>query len=425
MSQQTPTVFFVQEEPQNSQRNDATVLVKEEAETEIVNSTINIQNATSSRAAIQACPFEILTDIFLYYLADKASRIDYLLLVCHDWNRLVTHTPILWTHINILVRAGQGPPPRGLVERYIQGSKDMLLNIRISCDQVKINDVLDEEAWITMLDLLHGTIHRWRTLHVILPEHWHFGTTICRIFKESAPNLVKLQVENFKWRARQHIEFLEIPKLHTLKLGSGYALQEMLTKFSLSYLRSLTIDLHGFEMWQDGTAPKTWPRDLSTLHSLLSLEIRNTGWADSYKLRPSEGDSIVLPRLERLAIWRVKRIDNVRFDLPKLRKLIFDCDIFFPYFPQAHPPEIVWRPQGKWEPAVHDETTRFLKIIIRQYPSSRRFVVPDWTEGSLISAVRTFRMEGTPIQPSISFMVADSLGRRENVDMSTIHKLEY
>jgi hypothetical protein len=420
MSEQTPTVFSVQEEPQNSQRSDATVLVKEKAETEVANSTINIQNATSSRSAIQECPFEILTDIFMCYLADKASRIDYLLLVCHDWNRLVTHTPILWTHINILVRAAQGPPPRGLVERYIQGSKDMLLNIQIICDQVKINDALDEEAWITMLDLLHGTINRWRTLHVTLPEHWHFSMTICRIFKESAPNLVELGVDNFNWRARQHVKFLEIPKLHTLKLGSGYALKEMLDKFSLSSLRSLTIDLHGFEMWQEGMAPKTWPRDLSTLHSLLSLEIRNTGWADSYKLRPSEADSIVLPRLERLAIWKIKRIHNLRFDLPKLRKLIFDCDIFFPYFPQTHPPEIVWRPQDKWEPAVHNETTRFLQIIIRQYPRSHRFVVPGWAEGSLISAVRAFRMEGTPIEPSISFMIEDNLGRRESVEVQKV-----
>ena len=399
----------------STNRGDAGEMVGDRSGREGRKSSCSTQSIPPHRIGIQDCPYEILTDVFLCYLEDQTSKIDHLLLVCRGWNHFVTQTSLFWTQIKVLIRPCA--PPRALVKRSVERSGECLLDIEFTCDEYSSRTVpeFDQDLWFEALGSLRENSHRWRTLRIELPNYRLLSLAICQIFVGTASNLVEFSVEGFNWRSQQHFRFTNLPKLKSLKIGSGFAFKEMATKFVFSSLQSLVLDLHGLECWNGDTTITNWAEHISNIHSLLSLEMRNTGWA---QLPVANTSQIKLLRLQRLTICDVKHIDQVQFDLPSLQTLTLDCALFSWHLPRVQPAEFIWRSKGK-ELEIRKNVKEFLENAILRYKCSALFVVPHWSREELFDAVRELRAKGNALG-SITFMIEEEGGKRNNMEMGNL-----
>ncbi|KIM29766.1 hypothetical protein M408DRAFT_22633, partial [Serendipita vermifera MAFF 305830] len=306
----------------------------------------------SRQTGLLDCPIEILIQIFEYYVSDKLNRLHHLALVCKLWNNIVTDIPTLWTHIVITIVT----IPNGsfshiidlqlhLVRRFITKSGDFPLDIHIDLSAIRYRGHFKDLQ--LLFDLLYAEIHRWRSLYIIFPQNLDLSQIACQYLYGRPPRLAELGLRDFSMRMSQTTSFTDLPSLKMLVLDSGFAYKEMVTSFSLASLQSLDIDLHGFEMWDEGMGAPTWPSDISLARSLRSLRIRcsRSGGATYYAKtleRP-----LLLPLLRKLEICKVERIGGITFDLPALQTLIFDAIISKPSpdLAQTHPAEeVIWRP---------------------------------------------------------------------------------
>lgn len=348
-------------------------------------------------------PVEILLEIFEHYTNDNAGRIEHLLLVCKLWNEVVAHTSSLWAHIFLLVTPNptDSRTPRFLLRRtshFIEKSANLPLDIEMDLGGLLHELDYDAQDYEPILDLLYSNITRWRSLYITLPIHWKLSHRLCEFLKGSAPNLVEFSLTNFNWRLSQNTLFTDLPSLKVLTLESGFTFKEMISKFSLDSLESLDIDLHGFEMWNQGVDAFKWTSDVSLARSLRTLKIRcsRVGGATWYKR--SLEDPLVLPSLQQLEIYKVGRIEGIRWDVPSLQTLIFDAEVkSFPDLAKVNPTRVVWQPNDLTEVrqlSLDDSGVQFLKGVIRQYTTTRRFIFPLWAQGTLIDALESLGAYG-------------------------------
>lgn len=375
----------------------------------------------SAQSYIQACPIELLNEIFLHFLTNEACKVTSLLTICKSWYHIIVYSPIFWTKIRLSISKGniKGEPsqlcfPMRHLRLYLNRSKNMPLDIHINWATVQLRDAFNQDECKTFLDLLRQTIHRWRFFEFILPVHYDLSREVCKIFQGSAPNLVELHLRNFEYRATQSILWSDLPKMKVMTLDSGYAMKEMVALTSFPALTALNIDLHGFEMHMPELA-RNWAIDLSSIRSLISLDIRNTR---SMLPLHRPANAISLPLLQRLGIWNVNEIRHVPFDLPALQSLTFDCTIGTELrvdFAQVNPVEVILRlrREEEFNRLVYGVgKMAFLKAVILQYRDARNIVFQEWMEDTLVDALSEMKLDGTmPIGLTV-YIVGDKTGRR-------------
>jgi hypothetical protein len=371
---------------------------------------------------IHKCPLEVLTEIFIDCLEDRAyiCQIDRLLFVCRQWYLLIIHTPLFWTRITISISRpirSVAAPRLCFVETFIQRSKGMLLDIEVECN--KVGFTYDNDEWqnyCPAFDELCDNIYRFRTLHVTLPRDMNLSDIVCGLFTGPAPNMIKLSVGNFADRPYQQVAFSKLPNLRILEID-GYPFQEMVRHspctFPLAQLHSLDLNLYGSEIWARFNGINTWPSDVSLLRCLRSLQIR---YEPDRTSLPHPKDSIrepiSLPLLESLGLWGLDQLE-LRFELPALRSLSFDGR----HFPKTDPIEVIWRPT--WKTSGYYGEKAILRSIILQSQSIKLFVFPVWAKMDMFLEFREMIREGsipesrTSLMTRLSFMTESMAGSRE------------
>jgi hypothetical protein len=117
---------------------------------------------------------------------------------------------------------------------------------------------------------------------------------------------------------------------------------------------------------------------------------------------------ISLPLLQNLGLWGMEQLE-LKLDLPALRTLTFDGA----HFPKTDPIELIWRPDG----VIPTVDRHVIKDVILQYRSTKLFVLPDWTQESLVDALQMMRREGSILDPRVSFMKESKDGTRKPMNI--------
>jgi hypothetical protein len=97
---------------------------------------------SSTLSPIRACPPEILSMIFLLYLAENPRRVRQLLLVCRQWHEVTIKDPRMWNRIHITVKESEwdlksaAKTYENHAKMCLQRSGSSLLDIELDCTEL-------------------------------------------------------------------------------------------------------------------------------------------------------------------------------------------------------------------------------------------------------------------------------------------------
>lgn len=272
---------------------------------QVLQAELDVSLARCKGSFVQTLPNEILVTIFeyatSYHCATCVEPCWKWLGVCRRWKNVISHTPSLWTHINVTPRWSQM-----MVKRHLIQSRDLPLDITI-------RPLTMRERWYGL------TVARRHLLSLIAPltDHaWRWRSLDIRGFPPSTLQLMLAQFDNITYSRveRIHIQSDQhesgaslwpnwvstdfCPQLKHLHLGA-FRIPDVVPSFDLASLTLITDNTQ----WTPAmpALPFALRGVLLSSANLANLTLYGTG--RSFRNLNLVPDSIHIPTLHTLKLY--------------------------------------------------------------------------------------------------------------------------
>ena len=401
-------------------------------------------------APVHACPPEVLSVIFQFYLKENPRMLRLLMLVCRRWYNIVVNDPTLWAKIRIRIDENDSDYKQLALEESLytkaclQRSQSCLLDINIDLvflqhTSTRVVRSMNEhikkllgadshiadnvEDWIEQLDVerfdllainadgnpsyildviktLVGNngehMSRWSILGLSLPAFdKQLAFQVWRLFEGETPNLTHLAVDKV-----------------------GYAYDNLGSQFSCAFP-----NLSAIKFLIAGPAPNLDFLALSfeiLEHLVVVTDIGKPGSLDLNRFQwlrvlniicpphvSSPWVSDTTPPATYLSLSHLKsltfsgcftNINSVQFDLPALTDLALDTSQYGPsdishQLPNINAPTIWWKFHAD-DGSLNLVFILLLKLVLVHFKQSHTLYVHSSMSNHLISAIRALELQG-------------------------------
>ncbi|KAG8830722.1 hypothetical protein FRC17_004347 [Serendipita sp. 399] len=349
------------------------------------------------RRTLSRLPNEVKVEIFAYIAADGNHHLKSLLRVDKHLHHVAVSTPSLWTTFNLSVDSSFNPSgsiSASFVAACVERSKDLLLDVTISCDTIPssreyvwaVQELAEEkvpgmttflraasralehvefdaenwceyqdqfERFIATIQAITGPegvhMRRWRSANIHLPNWENYGSVsmgvILKLFVGDSPNLkvLRLQPLDFFDKDPKPVltGFPNLSSVQNLAIYRVFNLEKVHINFSL--VQSLDILLHKGSNNLDS---------LAKCESLQALVLR-------CHISSIDGDvELRLPSLKSLKLTsNIGCLKRVTFFVPTLESLELFCQPGN-YVPAVEARFVTWRYSSEWEYSSRSENPR-------------------------------------------------------------------